>query len=64
MRKRHFIDKLIDKTSKTTKNANCDVKVGAKVEMPNFFACVLRDVDMIVCNNSNITNFQHSDWLF
>ena len=35
MRKRHFIDKVNVKTSKTMKKANCDVKVGTKVKMPN-----------------------------
>ena len=35
MRKRHFIDKINDKTSKTMKNANCDVNVGAKGKMTN-----------------------------
>ena len=35
MRKRLFIDKINDKTSKTMKNANCDVNVGAKGKMPN-----------------------------
>ena len=36
IRKRHFIDKINDKTSKTMKNANCDVNVEAKVKMKNF----------------------------
>ena len=45
MRKRHFIDKINDKTSKTMKNANCDLNVGAKGKM-----CGLRDVDLIMCN--------------
>ena len=35
MRKRHFIDKINDKTSKTMKNANCEVKVEAKGKMTN-----------------------------
>ena len=35
MRKRHFIDKINDKTSKTMKNANCDVNVGAKGKITN-----------------------------
>ena len=35
MRKRHFIDKIIDKTSKTMKNGNCDLNVGAKGKMAN-----------------------------
>ena len=35
MRKRNFIDKINDKTSKTMKNANCDVNVGAKEKMTN-----------------------------
>ena len=35
MRKRYFIDKINDKTSKTMKNANCDVNVGAKGKMTN-----------------------------
>ena len=35
MRKRHFIDKINDKTTKTMKNANCDVNVGAKGKMTN-----------------------------
>ena len=33
--KRHFIDKIDAKTSKTMKKANCDVNVGKKVKMPN-----------------------------
>ena len=36
MRKRHFIDKINHKTSKTMKNANCDVNVGAKGKMTNY----------------------------
>ena len=35
MRKRQLIDKINDKTSKTMKNANFDVNVGAKVKMTN-----------------------------
>ena len=35
MRKRQFIDKINDRTSKTMKNANFDVNVEAKVKMPN-----------------------------
>ena len=35
MRKRHFIDKINDKTSKTMKNANFEVNVGAKVQLSN-----------------------------
>ena len=35
MRRRHFIDKINDKTAKTMKNANCDVNVEAKVKMLN-----------------------------
>ena len=35
MRKCHFIDKINDKTSKTMKNANCDVNVGVKGKMTN-----------------------------
>ena len=35
MRKRHFIDKFNDTTSKTMKNANCDVNIGAKGKMTN-----------------------------
>ena len=34
-RKRHFIDKSNEKTSKTMKNANCDVKIGAKGKKTN-----------------------------
>ena len=34
MKKRHFIFKNKDKTSKTMKNANCDVNGGANVKMP------------------------------
>ena len=34
MRKRHFIDKIDVKTSKTMKKANCDVNTGEKVKMP------------------------------
>ena len=45
MRKRHLIDKINDKTSKTMKNANCHVG-----EDDKFFACGLRDVDLIMCN--------------
>ena len=35
MRKHHFIDKINDNTSKTMKNANCDVNVGAKGKIAN-----------------------------
>ena len=35
MRNCHFIDKINDKRSKTMKNANCDVNVGAKGKMTN-----------------------------
>ena len=35
MRKRHFIDKIDVKTSKTMKKANCDVYLGEKVKMIN-----------------------------
>ena len=35
MRKHHFIEEINDKTSKTMKNANCDVNVGAKGKMTN-----------------------------
>ena len=35
MRKRHLIDKINEKKSKTMKNANCDVNVGAKGKMTN-----------------------------
>ena len=35
MRKRHFVDKIKAKTSKTMKKANRDVNVGAKVTIPN-----------------------------
>ena len=50
MRKRHFIDQINDKTSKTMKNENCDVNVGVKVEMRNSLHAGLRDVDLIMCN--------------
>ena len=50
MRKRHFIDQINDKTSKTIKNKNFHVNVGVKVEMPNFLHAGLRDVDLIMCN--------------
>ena len=43
MSKRHFIDKINDTPSKTMKNANCAVNVGAKVKMPY----VLHDVHLI-----------------
>ena len=36
MRKRHFVDKINVKTSKTMKNVNCDVNVGAKRAMANY----------------------------
>ena len=36
VRKRHFIDKINVKTSKTMIKANCGVNVRAKVKMPNF----------------------------
>ena len=35
MRKRHLIDKINDKTSKTMKNVNCDANVTANGEMTN-----------------------------
>ena len=35
MRKRHVIDKIDIKTSKTMKKANCGVNVREKVKMPN-----------------------------
>ena len=35
IRKRHFIVEINDKTSKTMKNANCGVDVGAKGRMTN-----------------------------
>ena len=35
IRKRHFIDKINVKTSKTMKKANCDVNVGTMVKMLN-----------------------------
>ena len=50
MRKRHFIDKIYDKMSKTMKNENCDVNVGVKEEMPNSWHAGLGDVDLIMCN--------------
>ena len=51
MRKRHFIDKINDKTSKNMKNANCDVNWRrGEGEDDKFFACGLRDVDLIMCN--------------
>ena len=50
MRKRHFIDQINDKTSKTMKNENCDVNVWVKVEMRFVLHAGLRDVDLIMCN--------------
>ena len=50
MRKRHFIDQINDKTSKTMKNENCDVNIWVKVEMLNSLLAGLRDVDLIMCN--------------
>ena len=50
MRKCHFIDKINDRTSKTMKNANCDVNIGAKLKMPNPLHAGLPDVDLIMCN--------------
>ena len=47
MRKRHFIDKNNDKTSKTRTDANCDVNIGSKVKMPNSLHAGLPDVDLI-----------------
>ena len=35
MRKRHFVDKINVKTSKTMEKANCYASVGAKVNIPN-----------------------------
>ena len=35
MRKRNFVDKINEKTSKTMKNANFDVNVGAKGKLTN-----------------------------
>ena len=49
MRKRHFIDKINIKTSKTTKKANCDVNVWMKVKMPNI-AQYLRFSKTIRCS--------------
>ena len=51
-RKHHFIDKSNNKTSKTMKNANNEVKVGVKVNMPNFLHSVFSDVDLIMCNKT------------
>ena len=53
MRKRHCIDQINDKTSKTMENQNCDVNVGVKVEMPNSLHAGLRDVDLIMCNKDH-----------
>ena len=50
MRKRHFIDKINDKTSKTMKNPNCDVNVEAKGNMTNSLHVGYGDVDLIMCN--------------
>ena len=45
MRKRHLIiNKINDKTSKTTKKAKCDVNVGTKESMPNIVHALLSDV--------------------
>ena len=35
MRKRHFVDKINEKMSKTAKNGNCDVNFGAKGKIIN-----------------------------
>ena len=50
MRTRHFIDKNKDKTSKITKNAKCDVCIGAKVKMSTPLHAGLPDVDLIMYN--------------
>ena len=50
MRKRHLIDKINDKTSKTMKNANCDVNDGAKGKMTNSLHMGYVGVDLIMCN--------------
>ena len=42
----HFIDKINNKTSKYTKNVNCDVNVGTKLKIPP----PLHAVDLIMCN--------------
>ena len=50
MRKRHFIDKINVKTSKTMEKANCDVNVWIKVKIPNIVHAWLSDVDLKMCN--------------
>ena len=50
MTKRHFIKQINDKTSNPTKNENCDVSVGLKVEMQNSLHAGLLGVDLIMCN--------------
>ena len=50
MIKRHFIDKINVKTSKSIEKANCEVNVGAMWKMPNSVYVWLSDVDLIICN--------------
>ena len=47
MRKRHFIDKINVKTSKSMEKAICDINVGAMLKMSNFVYVWLNDVDLI-----------------
>ena len=50
MRKRHFIDKINVKTSKSIEKANCDVNVQAMWKMPNSVYVWLSDVVLILCH--------------
>ena len=49
MRKRHFVDKINVKTSKSMEKAICDVNVGAMSKMSIFVYVWLSDVDLIMC---------------
>ena len=40
MRKRHFIDKIDVKSSKTINKAKCDVNICEKMKMPNIMQAV------------------------
>ena len=54
MRKRHFINKIKVKTSKSMGKANCEVNVGAMWKRPNFVYVWLSDVDLIMCNKNEV----------
>ena len=50
MRKRHFVYKINDKTSKNYEKRKLLRKRRGESEDAKFFACVLCDVDLIMCN--------------